>query len=140
MLRGVVAVVCLAAMVLVWRIVVPIRAVWRGDASRVPTLSKFQPHARTYLTYCLSVGTACAGTGLLLLAMLLDSLSIWRMPEPIGLLGIGAFWAGLALLPAHVIVGALNWPNFLVAPAYRSQPGWIGSAIKRTRRRRTDGK
>ena len=135
MLRSTFLIVGLAAMTgLVWRIVAPSRAIWRGDASRVPTISRVQPHARTYLTYCLSIGTICAGTGVMLLAMLFDTLGVWRMPEPVGLLGIVAIFLGLTLLPVHVLVGAVNWPKFLVTPAYRRGPGWLGQAVRQTQR------
>jgi hypothetical protein len=115
-----------------WKILSPLGAVWRGDASRVPSLSRFQPQARTYLPFSLWVGAAFGGLGLVALAAGVEVLGIWQ-PRPLAIVGFGVFWAAGPLMLVNMFAWAFNRPKFLIVPAYRDHPGWVRTAVWRIR-------
>lgn len=127
--------VLLAAGSFAWRVVAPVGAIWRGDASRVPHLTKLKPQARTYVSFCLWVATMYTGISLVFLDVLADALGIWHRPV-LALVGFGAFFATGPLVLLHVFVWAFNRPRILVVPALRDHPGWVRTTLQRMRTRR----
>lgn len=118
----------------VWKILSPLGAIWRGDASRVPNLSRLQPQARTYLPFSLWVGAVFGGLGLMALAAGVEVLGL-RLPWPLAIVGIGVFWAAGPLILVNMFAWAFNRPKFLIVPAYRDHPGWVRTAVWRIRAR-----
>lgn len=119
----------------VWRILAPLGAIWRGDESRVPYLSRLHPQARTYVAFCLWVGSMCAGMCLMALAILVDAVSIWHRPVALAVVAIGLLFLTGPLMLLNTFAWAFNRPRFLVVPAHRDHPGWMRSTVRRFRTR-----
>src|SRR5690349_13918939 len=85
---------------MVYRVVAPARAIWRGDASRVPFVPRMPPQARTYLLYALWFPMAFGGLGVAMLAYALSQLlGAVLVLKVIAFAGVRLFFAGIALLP-----------------------------------------
>jgi hypothetical protein len=121
---------------MVYRVLGPVRAIWRGDASRVPTVPRMPPHARTYLLYAMWFTMIFGGLGLAMLAYALRQLlGTVLVLKGIGRTGLDLSFARIALLPVHLFVYCFNRPSFLVTPAWRHEHGPLGAIWRRLRRR-----
>jgi hypothetical protein len=122
---------------LVYQALAPSRAIWRGDASRVPELVRIRPKARSYLAFLLWVvpvfsGTCLIGLALLATAILGQTDTILAFATPAIPLVLG----GLPFTLVYAFVSAFNRPRFLVPPAYRHQQGWVAQARRRRQHKR----
>jgi hypothetical protein len=113
----------------------PARAIWRGDASRLPTLMHLDINARSYLAFLLWFVLFFGGFGLAGVGVLVMSLE-HAVGVRIAMVGVVAMFAGLVLMPLKWFVSAYARPKFLVPPPYRDQPGGLAQAAERRRRRR----
>ena len=121
---------------MVYRVLSPVRAIWRGDASQVPIIPRVQPEARTYLLYALWFTMVNGGSGLMLLAYAVDLLvGPAEVLKVIGRSGLWLMFAGLPLLPVHLFAYCFNRPRFLITPAWRHEHGPLGASWHRLRRR-----
>ena len=121
---------------MVYRVLSPARAVWRGDASRVPAVPRIRPQARTYLLFALWFTMLFGGTGLAMFSAALDALvGPFGVLEVISVCGFGLFFAGLALLPLHLFAYCCNRPRLLITPAWRHEDGPLTAIWRRLRRR-----
>src|SRR5689334_14010097 len=59
---------------MVYRVVAPTRAIWRGDASRLPFVPRMPPQARTYLLYAVWFPMVFGGLGVAMLAYAVSQL------------------------------------------------------------------
>lgn len=111
----------------------PARAVWGGDARSVPHMVRFQPKARTYLTYLLVTTPAFAGLVLLGLDVAVADavVAVGRSDGPprafafVGVVAIGLVWVALPMVTVHAYVSMFARPKILIAPANRDQPGVV---------------
>lgn len=130
------------ALTVLYRFVKPVPAIWRGDASRVPTTytTVLAAHARTYLSFLLCMGTAALGIALCGIAVAFSALLGWPVGDgwPVGLIAVGALLllSNVVLVPLNWFVDATGRPKFLVPPPYRDQPGSIQAGRRRRRRRK----
>ena len=141
-LRDLVFGVCASAVPawILYRAVAPLKAIWRGDTSRIYTLPTRSGivQARNYLAYLLWVIPAFGGLMFIGVAIISATLSSVRtdLIDILFTIGVCSLLAAGPLLLVHVIVNATNRPRFLVPPPYRDQPGAIAAARKRRARRR----
>ncbi|GGM63057.1 hypothetical protein ACFFX1_42675 [Dactylosporangium sucinum] len=105
----------------------PARAIWRGEASRVPVVPGIRPSQRAYVPYLLWTTPFFGGIGLVGVAILLFTLftGSWA-----GLVfGIPGFGLMLVVAPpfmlVHLIACLFNRPRFLITPTCRHEPGWV---------------
>ena len=127
------------AIVIIARVVRPARAIWRGDASKVPRThqSMLAVGPRTYPTYLLAAVTFSAGWLACGVGVALGGLHRATTPGwPTYVVGIGVLlWVStVVLVPLNWLVDATNRPKFLVPPPFRDEPGAIRAARERRRR------
>src|SRR5690242_17740479 len=102
---------------MVYRVVAPARAIWRGDAARVPRVPRMPPQARTYLLYAVWFPMVFGGLGVAMLAYALSQfLGAVLVLKVIAFASFRLSFAGMALLPVHLFVYCFNRPSFLVTP------------------------
>jgi hypothetical protein len=116
-----------------WKVLSPLGAIWRGDASRVPRMVRVHPQARTYLPFSLWAGTMSVGMCLGTLAVFVDVVGVWHRPKLLVIAAFGVFYATGPLLLVNMFAWAFNRPRFLIVPAYRSHPGWVRTTARRSR-------
>jgi hypothetical protein len=119
-----------------YRLLSPARAIWRGDASRVPIVPRMQPYVRTYVPYLLWMTPMLGGTGLIGLSMLL--LTLFSDSWVGGVFGIPGIGLMLFVAPpfmiVHLFACLFNRPRFLITPICRHEHGWIEAIWRRLRR------
>lgn len=89
---------------MIYRVVAPARAIWRGDASRVPTVPRMPPQARTYLLYAVWFTLIFGGVAVTMLAyafrQLLGAVVVLKV---IAFAGVRLSFAGIGLLPPRPV-------------------------------------
>ena len=132
-----VAIVAVAGWML-YRVLAPARAIWRGDARRVPSFSQITVNARSYLAFLLWFVPMFVGIALLGIMLIWISITgeVSTAGRAIATTGVALVVVGLPLIVLRWVVSAFGRPRFLVPPPYRGQRAGLAEARERRRRKR----
>jgi hypothetical protein len=120
---------------LLYVVLSPARAIWRGDSSRVPNIPRVPPSPRTYLLYLLWFVPTMAATALIGVALMLSVFGDGLVVKVVARVAVNLMFSGLPFTLLHLFACVFNRPHLLITPAYRHEHGWAGAIWRLVRRR-----
>jgi hypothetical protein len=127
------------AIAVLFHYVRPAGEIWRGNASRMPSIHfgrVVTVTPRTYPSALLCVGAVTVSFALGGIAVALGGITSAGWPQHLLVAGVIMLLTNVVLVPLNWFVEVTGGPKFLVPPPYRGLPGGFAAARRRRQRRR----